>query len=199
MAAAAVPVLEFLGQRLLLALGIGALGVEGKEAVDTVRKRQEEAERAKTAPIAKTTATTQTKKCDQCPPDKGAPFVRSTKGWSAVSISYQMRICGLPAGPDFITEWAFNGVTFDGFDSKQCLLKEAKAKYDQFFDDFGVVEEWWKKGEDNLLNEAIRQADAAMPRPPITLRWHFMQPISYRYFSKVIRAMHPDIEVVYQP
>lgn len=48
----------------------------------------------------------------------------------------------------------FNGVTFDGFDTSQCLLKEAKAKYDQFFDDAGDPQEWWN-GDGAQLGGAV--------------------------------------------
>lgn len=201
MVAIVVPAVEAAAVRVLAALGVGVVaGAAGEAARDAAKKRSEAADQAKSAPIAKTEATTRTKeKCKECPPDRGAPFNRSTAGWSETSITYQARIGGLPVGPGFITEWLFNGVTFDGFDSSQCLLKEAKAKYDQFFDDFRRVRGWWTEGADKLLEEAYRQGAAAQPRPPIQLRWHFMEPISFRYFSKVIKAAYPDIEVVYQP
>jgi len=201
MVAIVVPAVEAAAVRVLAALGVGVVaGAAGEAARDAAKKRSEAADQAKSAPIAKAEATTRTKeKCKECPPDKGAPFNRSTAGWSETSITYQARIGGLPVGPGFITEWLFNGVTFDGFDSSQCLLKEAKAKYDQFFDDFRRVRGWWTEGADKLLEEAYRQGAAAQPRPPIQLRWHFMEPISFRYFSKVIKAAYPDIEVVYQP
>ena len=201
MAALAVPFIEGVAVRGLATLGVGALaGAAGEAAKKTARERQEEADRAKASPIARTDAQTKTKeKCKECPPDKGAPFNRSTAGWSDVSIAYQARIGGLPVGPGFITEWTFNAVTFDGFDSSQCLLKEAKARYDQFFDDFGSVRDWWIEGRDNLIDEAMRQGLAAQPRPPTKLRWHFMQSMSYRFFSRVIQAAYPDVEVVFQP
>jgi hypothetical protein len=168
------------------------------EAAKQIRKRQEESEEAKTVPIARTASQTK-KKCEECPPDGGSPFLRNTAGWSAISIAYQARICGLPVGLGFITEWSFNGVMFDGFDSPQCLLKEAKAKYDQFFDRFGVPKEWWEKSAEVIFDEAMRQGAVAKPRPPVQLRWYFMEPTSYRYFSTIIRAAYPDIEVIYQP
>lgn len=199
MAALAIPLIEAAAVRVLAALGVGAVaGAAGQAARDAARRREESAEQAKAAPLAR--SETQTKeKCKECPPDKGTPFNRPTAGWSTVSIDYQARIGGLPAGAGFITEWQFNGVTFDGFDSSQCLLKEAKAKYDQFFDDFRQVHTWWAEGADKLIAEAYRQGAAAQPRPPVQLRWHFMEPLSYRYFSKIIKAAYPDIEVVFQP
>lgn len=201
MVAIVVPAVEAAAVRVLAALGVGVVaGVAGEAARDAAKQHMEEADRAKSAPIAKSEATSRTKeKCKTCPPDSGAPSRRSTAGWSEASIAYQARIGGLPVGAGFITEWMFNGIAFDGFDSSQCLLKEAKAKYDQFFDEYRQVRGWWMEGADKLVEEAYRQATAAQPRPPVQLRWHFMEPISHRYFSKVIKAAYPDIEVVLQP
>lgn len=200
MAAIAIPAIEAVVVRVLAALGVGVVaGAAGEAAKEQARKRQEEADKAKSAPIARTEAQTKArKKCPDCTPDRGAPFNRSTAGWSEVSIAYQARIGGMPVGPGFITEWLFSGVTFDGFDSSQCLLKEAKAKYDQFFDDFGDPKEWWK-GDEPIMAEASAQSIVAKPQPPVQLRWHFMQPMSYRFFSKVFSAMRLPIETVFQP
>jgi hypothetical protein len=200
MAALAVPLVEVVAARVLTALGIGvAGGLAGGAAIEQARKRQEEAEKAKSVPILRTESIAQSRtKCKECPPDKGVPFQRSTAGWSEVSIAYQARICGLPVTPGFITEWLFNGVTFDGFDSSQCLLKEAKAKYDQFFDDFGYRKDFWT-GDAALLDQAIAQSAVALPRPPVQLRWYFMQSKSYRYFFKMFITTGLPIETVFQP
>lgn len=191
-----IPLVEAAAGRVLVVLGAGAAAGGAAEAV---RTRQKEADQARSTTIAR--AETQTKekeKCKDCPPDRGSPVNRSTVGWSETSIAYQARIAGLPVGAGFITEWMFGGVTFDGFDSSQCLLKEAKAKYDQFFDDFGTPLEWWK-GDEPLMSEAARQSAVAKPVPPVQLRWYFMQPTSYRYFSKIFGAMLLPIETVFTP
>ncbi|MCQ9730185.1 restriction endonuclease fold toxin 5 domain-containing protein [Pseudomonas aeruginosa] len=200
MASLAVPLIEGVVARVLAALGVGVVaGAAGEAAKEQARKRQEEADKAKSTPISRTEAQTKArKKCPDCTPDRGAPFNRPTAGWSEVSIAYQARIGGMPVGPGFITEWLFSGVTFDGFDSSECLLKEAKAKYDQFFDDFGDPKEWWK-GDEPIMAEASAQSVVAKPQPPVQLRWHFMQPMSYRFFSKVFSAMRLPIETVFQP
>ncbi|GAA5787227.1 restriction endonuclease fold toxin 5 domain-containing protein [Chitiniphilus shinanonensis] len=200
MASLAVPLIEGVVVRVLAALGVGVVaGAAGEAAKEQARKRQEEADKAKSTPISRTEAQTKArKKCPDCTPDRGAPFNRPTAGWSEVSITYQARIGGMPVGPGFITEWLFSGVTFDGFDSSECLLKEAKAKYDQFFDDFGDPKEWWK-GDEPIMAEASAQSVVAKPQPPVQLRWHFMQPMSYRFFSKVFSAMRLPIETVFQP
>ncbi len=200
MGALAVPLIEGIAARVLTALGVGVVaGAAGEAAREQARKRQEEADKAKSTPIARTDAATkERRKCEDCTPDRGSPFNRSTAGWSEVSIAYQARISGMPVGPGFITEWLFSGVTFDGFDSSQCLLKEAKAKYDQFFDDFGDPKEWWK-GDEPIIAEASAQSVVAKPQPPVQLRWHFMQPMSHRFFSKMFSTMRLPIETVLQP
>jgi hypothetical protein len=198
MASLAVPLIEAAATRVVAALGVGAAGAM---AVESAQKREKEAEKAAATPIARVDACTDdSSKCKNCPPDNGAPYLRNTAGWSDDSITYQVRIAQMPPAPTgFLTEWLFNGVTFDGFYTAKCLLKEAKARYDQFFDMFRQVRPWWKDGADKIIDEAYRQAAAAMPRPPVQLRWHFMEPISYRYFSRIINAAYPDVEVVFQP
>ena len=200
MAALAVPLIEGVVARVLAALGIGIVaGAAGEAAREAARKRQDEADKAKASPTARTDSQTKAKeKCKECPPDKGAPFNRTTAGWSEVAIAYQARIGGLPVGPNFITEWMFNAVTFDGFDSSQCLLKEAKARYDQFFDDFGYRLDFWK-GDEALIAQAVSQSTVAGPQPPVQLRWYFMEPKSYRYFSKIFLSATLRLETVYQP
>lgn len=197
MAAIAVPALEALAVRVLAAMGVA---IAGEATREIIAKRQEDSEDAKSSPAAKSEKQTKEKKsCDECPPDCGAPFARSTAGWSETSIEYQARIGGMPVTPGFITEWLVNGVTFDGFDSSACLLKEAKARYDQFFDDFGRVRKFWKDGPPGIIAEVSRQGMAAVPRPPVQLHWYFMEPMSFRFFQKIIVAMYPDIQVVYMP
>jgi hypothetical protein len=197
MASLGIPLLESAVTALLVALGIKTASDASRQSG---KKRDEEASDARTKPIAKTDAPAKADtKCADCPADRGAVFPRSTAGWSALSIAYQMRIGGMPpAAPGFITEWLY-GITFDGFSSPECLLKEAKAAYDQFFTEYRVPKGWWAGGADDMIAEAMRQGAAAQPRPPVRLRWHFMEPVSYRYFSQIINAAYPDVEVVFQP
>ncbi|MES3020875.1 MAG: restriction endonuclease fold toxin 5 domain-containing protein [Pseudomonadota bacterium] len=202
MAGLATNLLRSAAGRVAAALGAGAAVGTG-----VALKRQEEAERAKDSTLAlvdaqshaKTNDCTKEEKCKDCPPDRGIFREQNTSGWSEASILYQVRIGGMTIRPGFIMEWLYNGVSFDGFDSSQCLLKEAKAKHDQFFDMWGTVLTFWEKGAERIIDEAMRQGVAAAPRPPTRLRWHFMEPVSYRFFSLVILAAHPDVEVVFQP
>lgn len=198
MASLAVPLIEGIGARILTALGVGAIGAAGEAARERARKRQEEAEQAKSSPIARNDATTkERKKCKDCPPDKGHTTIRNQQ-WGPEVVAYQFRICGLPFGDGWITEWNFSDVDFDGFDSSECLLKEAKSTYDQFFDDFGYLKAYWQ-GEEAILKQASSQAKEAVPQPPVRLRWYFMQPKSYRYFSKLFAAAKLPIETVFEP
>lgn len=147
MIALAYPALEAIAMRLLVALGLTAAGAA---TVDTVRKRKEEADNARTAPIARTDAQTKAKeKCKEWPPDKGSR-VPVNHSMPPISAAYQARITGFPPG----MEWSYLGIDFDGFRSSQCLLQEAKAQYDQFFDEYHLPKEWWarsEKGEQGMI------------------------------------------------
>jgi hypothetical protein len=199
MAFLAPPLIEAVAARALLLLGTGAAAGVAEEVV---RKRQKEAEQAKSTPIARVDAQTKDKeKCKECPPDKGGPYLRNTAGWSDDSISYQIRIAEMPPAPaGFLVEWDFKGVKFDGFKSAQCLLLEAKARYDQFFDDWGGFK-YPFQGQifTKMTVEAVSQNNAAVPKPPTQLRWHFMEPTSYRYMAKVLLRATPEIEVLFTP
>jgi Restriction endonuclease fold toxin 5 len=206
MAALALPLLEAAAVRVLAVLGVGAAtGIAVETARKAAQERSQEAERATATPLARadtcaTAAGAQHPACKTCPPVLGSPYLRNTAGWSNTTISYQLRIGAMPPGPPgYLTEWLYNGVHFDGFEPGQCLLKEAKARYDQFFDELGDVQPWWTGSARTVLAEAGRQNAAAQPRPPVRLRWHFMQPKSYAYFAPLIREGNPGIEVLHQP
>ncbi|MFN3296626.1 Tox-REase-5 domain-containing protein [Caldimonas sp.] len=203
MAAAAIPLIEAAAIRILTALGVGvAAGAAGEVARQQARKRQEQADQAKDSTIARAEAPTRARQtCKECPPDRGEAALQSTAGWSLDSIDYQRRIGQMPAAPEgYLVEWQFNGVRFDGFDSSQCLLKEAKARYDQFFDEWGGFQyPFQERIFVKMTNEAVAQNRAAIPKPPIRLQWNFMEPVSYRYMSKVLLRTSPEIEVLYRP
>lgn len=148
-----------------------------------MRKRKEEADNARTAPIAQAEAQTKTKeKCKDCPPDKGALV---TRNWnmSDVSRAYQARITGFAP----YSEWNFGGVDFDGFRSSQCLLQEAKALYDQFFDPEDGEPKFFFRlsgGDRKIVRQAQAQTAIVVASSPARLNWYFMQPLSYRYFTR---------------
>ena len=85
-----------------------------------------------------------------------------------------------------IQEFKYCGVSFDGWKDKLCQFWEAKARYDQFFDAFGDPKGWWK-GYKSGLSQAARHQAVATVNQPLKIVWIFMQPISYRYFSKMFK------------
>lgn len=200
MTAAAVPLIEAVALRVLAALGVGVTaGAAGEASLEEARKRREQADKAKDSPITRAEAPSQAReKCKECPPDCGRTMERTfpeRKDW----VDYQARIGGMPNGPTFIIEWEFNGRPFDGFDSGQCLLKEAKGGYDRFFDEWGRPKKWWAYQVDEMMDQMSGQSLAATPRPPIRLEWFWQEPLSYRYFSKILVAIAPDVPHHYFP
>ncbi len=200
MAALAGELIANAAGRALVALGFGtAVAGAGEATREAIRKRKEEADNAKTAPIARTEAQTKAKeKCKECPPDKGTQFVRTfpvRKAW----VDYQARVGGMPSGPTYIIEWVYNAVKFDGFLSAQCFLKEAKAGYDQFFDEWRQPLRWWAHNVDEMIEEIVRQDLAAIPKPTVRLEWFWQEPVSYRYFERILGAAAPDVPHNYLP
>jgi hypothetical protein len=203
MAALAIPAIEVVATRVLVALGIGVASAEaGKEVA---RQRREAAEKAAATPLAKADACTQGDRkpaCKDCPPDRGAFSHQSTAGWSAVAIAYQQRICSMPPAPmpGCLTEWRWMGIDFDGFESSQCLLKEAKSSYDQFFaapNEFRYP--FQQRIFQDMLVRSVAQDAVAQPKPPVQLHWHFMEPMSFAYMAPRISRMAPQIRVIFQP
>ncbi|CRY56881.1 Uncharacterised protein [Yersinia intermedia] len=82
----------------------------------------------------------------------------------------------------------FLSINFYGWKDKLCQFWEAKARYDQFFDAFGDPKGWWKGYKSGLSQAARRQAVATVNQP-LKVVWVFMQPVSYRYFSKMFKDL----------
>ena len=99
-------------------------------------------------------------------------------------------------------EWTY-GVAFDGFVPKECILKETKANYDQFFSKDGLVKFFIaiKYGDDGLfLEQAQRQNSAAAKgMPPGKLHWYFMQPVSANYARVQFLDQGLRIQVIHKP
>ena len=131
----------------------------------------------------------------KCPPEgRGLPMVRRCSRWRMVTISYQTRICGTLYDPKIqqIQEFKYCGVSFDGWKDKLCQFWEAKARYDQFFDVFGEPKGWWK-GYNSGLSQASRHQAVATINQPLKIAWIFMQPVSYRYCSKMFKDFNDII------
>jgi len=198
MAGLAVPILEGAGLALARALGYTAAATAGAAAVNEAAKRKtEEAEKAKASPIAQAGTQTKTKEaCKQCPPDCGTLVPRNW-AMSEESRAYQARISGFAP----YTEWSFGGADFDGFKSSQCLLLEAKARYDQFFDEVtGEPEGFFSLfGVKKIILQAKKHNRIVQANPPAFCSWHFMQPLSCAYFSARFRVPYPFVRVHHTP
>ena len=183
MAALAPPLLEAAAVALARALGWTLVAGAGTAAVnEAAKKKDEAAEKSKDLPIAQagTQAQARTNTCTKCPPDCGV-LVERNWSMSEEARAYQARISGFAP----YTEWNFEGSDFDGFRSQMCLLLEAKARYDQFFDDEGDPKLFFSLfGEPKIIDQASRQAAIVQANPPSQLHWHFMQPVSFGYFSR---------------
>lgn len=197
MAALAIPILEAAGASLLRALGVAAVAGAGAVAVNEAAKHKvESAEKAKSAPVAEAGTQTKTKDtCDKCPPD-GGMLVRREWNMSQVSRDYQARITGFAP----YTEWSFRVTDFDGFRSQACLLLEAKAAYDQFFRSATKAKKFFElTGLLKILDQARRQSNIVIGAPPTQLHWHFMQPLSYAYFTAQFSAYFFSIRTFHTP
>jgi len=161
----------------------GVIGIiqELDSARETYLARMAEMEKVK-AEAATLTKALSEEGCDQCVYTQGQVTLQNIEGWSDVSIAYQFYICQFPIHFTVmkIMEWTY-GVAFDGFVPKECILKESKANYDQFFDSSGDVK-FFMKGV-----------------PPGKLEWYFMQPISAKYARIEFASEGLDINVIYKP
>lgn len=117
---------------------------------------------------------------DRCSAERGQLVVRK---WhmSKLSREYQARVTGFKP----YTEWKFERIEFDGFHAQECRLKEAKARYDQFFNrKTGDPRPFFKtRGAERVVEQARRQSAVIRTNPSAKLTWYFMQPVSHRYFS----------------
>lgn len=97
--------------------------------VETAKKRAKD----RLAKIAETGELSQAKnKCKQCPANAGVPK-KENANTGNINILYQVKITGNPYGPGWVQTWLFAAVSFDGFQSTNCLLQEVKGAFDQFF------------------------------------------------------------------
>ncbi|WP_368073412.1 Tox-REase-5 domain-containing protein [Lonsdalea iberica] len=106
-----------------------------------------------------------------------------------------------------MTEFAFRDalllnsdkkVKFDGWKPERCLFLEAKGHYDQFFDKESKPMAWFS-GQYEIQEQAKRQQNAidiceSIPK----CHWHFMEPVSFSYFSKIF-VIYPDLIMHHTP
>lgn len=142
--------------------------------------------------------------CDQCVYTQGEVTLQNIEGWSDISIAYQFYICQFPIHFPImkIMEWTY-GVAFDGFSPRECILKESKANYDQFFDANGDVKFFMtikNFGEGPFSKQARAQNTFSLKgMPPGKLEWYFMQPISAKYARIEFASEDLSINVIYKP
>ena len=177
MAAIGLRALDAAVRALLVAIGIGAGGAADEAGSGTA---------SKTATQARTTT------CDRCPPDCGS-LVERNWNMSVAAREYQARVTAFAPG----TEWSFAGIDFDGFSSADCMLKEAKSRYDQFLtegegEDAEVTpKRWYRAFEAKMLPQAARQAAATLVARPARLTWFFQGPLTYSYMAPKVMAFPP--------
>jgi hypothetical protein len=183
MAALAFPLLAMAAAALLVALGIDTAEEASRKKG---KKRADEASGSRDIPIAKTDAPARTDtKCKRCPPDCGAML---PVNWHMPpnSIAYQARITGFPPG----MEWKFEDTDFDGFQSPLCLLQEAKADYDKFFDKKGKFGYFFQEGVFlAMTKQAKKQSGIVLRNPPTSMTYYFQTSMAYEYMKDRLLLM----------
>ena len=91
-------------------------------------------------------------------------WVVTTENMSDAAASYQRFITGKPSNQSFL----FNGVKFDGIIDGTLL--DAKSGYLNFVDKTTGDFYAWFNGSQGLINQALRQMEAAKGNP---IEWHF--------------------------
>ncbi|MEH6372174.1 Tox-REase-5 domain-containing protein [Pectobacterium carotovorum] len=174
---------------------------------DVIKDSDKEEEAEKEATVADSS-----KSCEECPAiPKVTPEEELFDG-AEINLMYQARICSTAVREDtnsknYIQEFAFRDpgllnpkkkVKFDGWKPERCLFLEAKGRYDQFFDQDGEPLSWYSKIKNPIL-QAGRQQDAIDLCSKIPeCYWHFMQPVSYRYYKKMLFP-YSNIKVFHTP
>lgn len=197
MAALAIPPLVAAVDWLLVALGVTVVAGGAVVVSEEAKRRQRAASEAGTGAVAQTATQTRTKTCEKCPPDCGL-LVNRNWNMSAAAREYQARVTAFAPG----TEWNFGGIDFDGFASADCMLKEAKSRYDQFLTggEDGELEpkRWFKAFRLKMLPQARAHAGVAASSPPARLTWYFQGPKTYEYMGKQV-MLYPPLVAVYLP
>ncbi|WP_250534832.1 Tox-REase-5 domain-containing protein [Caballeronia sp. AZ10_KS36] len=202
MSALAVPLLRLAAQAVYAGLrslaSSAATSAAGGIATGAILSlpgdTSQDKEKAQTDTQVKTRA--RTRDC-KCPPEKGlmAPVNHSM---SELSAQYQQYVTGFPRG----MEWKFCDIDFDGFQSTQCLLQEAKANYDFFFDKKGNPNFFFfhaksknnpdKVTDTSAYESTMKQVNAqhrvVVKNEPARLCWYFMQKKFYAWATTTFAA-----------
>lgn len=129
--------------------------------------------------------------CVECPPEQGEMAVANNgKGHSMSDLSarYQQWVTNFP----FPYEWFWSGTWWDGFDEPRCTLLEAKANYAfMFIPIVNRPKPWFDSSvKKDLLGKAVSHSRKAIPAPPVSVEWHFLQEIVYTYCSRRYVALN---------
>ncbi len=158
---------------------------------------------------SKVLTTDSTRDCEKCPAiTKVTPqqerFIGGIK-----NLNYQMKVCGTYSMKNLddkttVLEFIFRDVrlrnktkqvAFDGWKPSKCLFLEAKGTYDQFFKNGSP----WYDGAKSIIDQAARQQNAMDICDTIPqCHWHFMQPISFSYYSERF-SIFTNITCFYSP
>jgi filamentous hemagglutinin len=109
---------------------------------------------------------------------------------STNSASYQSFVTGAPAG----TAYQLNGVNFDG-EVPGGPLVEAKASYDFAIAPDGTFQGWFTGGQ-GLVDQALRQIDAAEGRPIV---WYAQTEATANAITKLFARDGITIPVIFKP
>ncbi|MCC8373856.1 hypothetical protein CKY10_07535 [Photorhabdus sp. HUG-39] len=175
------------------AAGLAAVGV-----MESTKDKEGEQDKAKAD--TKTIASSRTK-CEKCPAIGKVMMVwEKTTSYSEITIAYQTKIAGTIYNPELniIETWLCMDTNFDGWKPAQCLFLEAKAKYDQFFEN-GKPKPWWKSSDYSMQKQGKRQqwVCTSLNSTPNS-HWHFMQHISYAYYLEKL-SIYSNIKVFHTP
>jgi hypothetical protein len=192
MVAIAIPLLETAAGAMAKALPAMLGGTALAAAFSLSGDQAKEKDRAD----AKAMPRTRERKC-KCPPEQGV-MSRANHNMSRASREYQARITGFPYDLEssrWSMEWKFVK-EFDGFQPAQCLLQEAKANYDQFFDVNGRVKRFFT-GFKTMTVQIEQQAKVARANPPAKLMWYFQTPKTWAYMMDALNDA--GVPSVHQP
>ncbi|WP_186050472.1 restriction endonuclease fold toxin 5 domain-containing protein [Burkholderia gladioli] len=147
-------------------------------------------ENSKAEPVARAIPRTG-ESCKKCPPDVGS-MQRRNWSMSDNSREYQGRITGFPysVAERWSMEWIWER-DFDGFRSADCLLLEAKGKYDQFLDKSGKP---YTKAFFDMQQQAVSQAGMVNANPPARLKWYFQTERTWTYMRTSLARLRVESE-----
>lgn len=94
-------------------------------------------------------------------------------------------------------EWLFEGKDFDGFKSNMCLLQEAKAEYDQFFNkEAKFVYPFQAKIFEKMKKQAVTQSMIVRRNKPAALTYYFQTPVACEYMTPTLADLGISVLLV---